>query len=292
MRTLVHISDVHFGRVDYTLVDPLVEFVNWLEPDLVVISGDLTQRARTEQFKEARSFLDRLPRPQIVIPGNHDVPLYNVFARFLTPLDKYRRYISDDLAPFYRDEEIAVVGVNTARSLTFKGGRINAEQIALIKDRMCALDDGVTKIIVTHHPFDLPPGHDEDDLLGRAEMAMRTLATCGADVLLAGHIHLSHTGQTATRYRIEGHAAIVVQAGTATSTRGRGEANSFNVLRVDHPLIEVERVTWQTETGGFIPSHTERFSHSPTGWTRRADAPATTVETIESVARETATPNE
>lgn len=288
MRTLVHISDVHFGRVDYTLVDPLVEFVNRLKPDLVVISGDLTQRARTEQFKEARSFLDRLPRPQIVIPGNHDVPLYNVFARFLTPLDKYRRFITDDLAPFYRDEEIAVVGVNTARSLTFKGGRINAEQIAMVQDRMCALDDRVTKIIVTHHPFDLPPGHDEDDLLGRAEMAMRTFANCGADVLLAGHIHLSHVGHTATRYRVEGHAAIVIQAGTATSTRGRGEANSFNVVRVDHPLIEVERVTWQTETGGFIPSHTERFSHTPGGWTRRADAPATTADTIESVTGEPA----
>ena len=283
MRTLVHLSDVHFGRVDYALVDPLVEFVNRINPDLVVISGDLTQRARSEQFKEARSFLDRLPRPQIVIPGNHDVPLYNVFARFLTPLDKYRRYITDDLAPFYRDAEIAVVGVNTARSLTFKGGRINAEQIAMVQERMCALDDDVTKIIVTHHPFDLPSGHDEDDLLGRAEMAMQTFATCGADVLLAGHIHLSHVGHTATRYKVEGHAAIVVQAGTATSTRGRGEANSFNVLRVDHPLIEVERVTWQLDTGDFVPSHTERFAHTPTGWTRRADAPAKTIDTIESV---------
>ena len=283
MRTLVHLSDIHFGRVDYQLVEPLVKLVHEIKPDVVVISGDLTQRARVEQFKEARAFLDRLPKPQVVVPGNHDVPLYNLLARFLTPLDNYRRYICDDLAPFYMDDEVAIVGINTARSLTFKGGRINEEQVAMISERMCAVKEEVTKIIVTHHPFDVPPGQDEDDLLGRARMAMHTLARCGADVLLAGHIHLSHTGHTATRYQVEGHSAIVVQAGTATSTRGRGEANSFNVIRVAHPGIEVERVTWQPERGSFTPSLTERFRHAQTGWTRLADAPPTIEETITSV---------
>ncbi len=286
MRTLIHLSDIHFGRVDHQLVVPLIKFVHELTPDVVVVSGDLTQRARAAQFKEARAFLDQLPKPQVIVPGNHDVPLYNLLARFLTPLDNYRRYISDDLAPFYMDDEIAVVGINTARSLTFKSGRINEEQVALIRERMCALKDGITKIVVTHHPFDIPPGHDEDELLGRAEMAMQTLASCGADVLLAGHLHLSHTGHTATRYRVEGHAAIVVQAGTATSTRGRGEVNSFNVIRVEHPGIAVERVTWQPETGNFRPSLTERFRHTPTGWTRLADAPPT-VEVEETIANVT-----
>ena len=292
MRTVVHLSDVHFGRVDYQLVEPLVKFVNELTPHVVVVSGDLTQRARAEQFREARAFLDRLPKPQVVVPGNHDVPLYNVLARFLTPLDNYRRYISDDLAPFYMDDEIAVAGINTARSLTFKGGRINEEQVALIRERMCALKEGMTKIIVTHHPFDVPEGGDEDALLGRAEMAMQTLAKCGADVLLAGHIHLSHIGHTASRYRIEGHSALVIQAGTATSTRGRGETNSFNVIRVEHPGIEVERVTWQPETGTFTPSQTERFHHTPTGWMRLADAPPTVEETIATVAQESDVPDE
>ncbi|MDQ3133480.1 MAG: metallophosphoesterase, partial [Acidobacteriota bacterium] len=227
-----------------------------------------------------------------VVPGNHDVPFYNLLARFLTPLDNYRRFISDDLAPFYMDDEIAVIGINTARSLTFKGGRINEEQVALIRERMCALKEGMTKLVVTHHPFDIPLGHDEDDLLGRAEMAMQTLAHCGADVLLAGHIHLSHIGHTASRYRIEGHSALVIQAGTATSTRSRGETNSFNVIRVEHPGIEVERVTWQPATGNFIPAQTERFRHSPDGWTRLADAPPTVTETIASVADEKSDPDE
>ncbi|MGB9178581.1 MAG: metallophosphoesterase, partial [Pyrinomonadaceae bacterium] len=127
MRTIVHLSDLHFGRVDYSVVKPLIEHVKEAKPDLVAVSGDLTQRARTAQFKEAREFLDALPQPQIIVPGNHDVPLHNVFARFLQPLDKYRRHITDDLEPFYADEEIAVLGLNTARSLTIKYGRINEQ---------------------------------------------------------------------------------------------------------------------------------------------------------------------
>src|SRR6267143_6988102 len=109
MRTLVHLSDLHFGRVDKQLIDPLISAVTEVSPDLVAVSGDLTQRARSHQFREARVFLDALPKPQIVVPGNHDVPLHNPFTRFLQPLDKYRRYITDDLEPAYVDEEIVVV---------------------------------------------------------------------------------------------------------------------------------------------------------------------------------------
>lgn len=278
MRTLVHLSDIHFGRVDYATIKPLVEIVRSVNPDLVAISGDLTQRARTHQFQEARQFLDNLPQPQLVVPGNHDVPLYNFLDRFLQPLDKYRRYISDDLEPFYADEEIAVVGINTARSLTRKYGRINERQVACVRERMCPLGDEVTKIIVTHHPFDLPEGFNQREIVGRARMAMKTFAECGADLLLAGHLHVSHTGYTATRYKISGHSALVIQAGTATSTRARGETNSFNVIRIDHPHITVERFTWQLDQKVFAVLSTESFRHTPDGWSRIPDEVAKTSE--------------
>ena len=268
MRTIVHLSDIHFGSVDPVVIKPLIEMANELKPDVVAVSGDLTQRARSHQFKEARAFLDRLPTPQIVVPGNHDVPLHNVFARFLQPLDKYRRYITDDLRPFYYDTEVAVMGVNTARSLTIKGGRINEEQVAWMRERLCACSPEVVKIVVTHHPFDLPAGHDEGDLLGRARMAMVALASCGADVFLAGHLHVSHTTHSATRYKIEGHSALVVQAGTAASTRGRGEANSFNLIRIDRPHIIIERFEWQPDDEKFVQATTERFNHTINGWIR------------------------
>ncbi|HEX8249207.1 MAG TPA: metallophosphoesterase [Pyrinomonadaceae bacterium] len=271
MRTLVHLSDIHFGRVDAAIIEPLIALVAELRPDVVAVSGDLTQRARSEQFQQARAFLDRLPAPQIVVPGNHDVPLYNIFARFLQPLDKYRRFITNDLEPFYADEEIAVLGINTARSLTFKGGRVNEEQVATMREKLCPLGVEVVKIVVTHHPFDLPEGYDDGELVGRAEMAMKTLVGCGADVFLAGHLHVSHTGHTAKRYRMGDHSALVVQAGTATSTRGRGEANSFNVIRIDYPEIAVERLEWQPARSVFISSRIEKFRQESNGWTRVAD---------------------
>ena len=199
MRTLVHLSDLHFGRVDDSLLEPLRKRVRAIAPNLLVVSGDLTQRARRTQFEQARDFLDTLPQPQLVVPGNHDVPLYNVVKRFVNPLKGYLRHITDDLDPFYADGEIAVAGVNTARSLTIKDGRINHEQVALLRERFGALDEGITKIVVTHHPFDLPAGNDNDDLVWRAGMAMKAFAECGADILLSGHMHLSHAGDTAAR---------------------------------------------------------------------------------------------
>ena len=247
MGTIVHLSDIHFGRVDPRLVPALVSTIDTVAPDLVAVSGDLTQRARTNQFVEAREFLDRLPTPQIVVPGNHDVPLHNVFARFAQPLSKYRHYITSDLRPFYHDEEIAVLGVNTARSLTIKRGRINKGQVAWMRERLSDLDPEIVRIVVTHHPFDLPEGHNKRHLVGRARMAMEQLASCGADLFLAGHLHVSHTTHSATRYKIKGHSALVVQAGTAASNRGRGEENSFNVVRVDRPHIAVERYEWQQD---------------------------------------------
>jgi len=268
MRTLVHLSDLHFGRVDPGLLQPLRDAVRRAGPDLVVVSGDLTQRAKSAQFVEARRFLDSLPSPQIVVPGNHDVPLWNVFARAFTPLTKFRRHVTDDLAPFHRDSEIAVLGINTARSMVIKNGRINKAQIAEVRRRLCDLPDAVTKVVVTHHPFDLPPGHDDNDLVGRAGQAMQAFAHCGADLLLAGHFHTSHAHSTSGRHRIVGHAALVVQAGTATSTRGRGEANAFNVLRIEHPGVVVERHEWRPAPGEFVVAGSDRFEITGGEWRR------------------------
>ena len=267
MRTIVHLSDLHFGRVNPALLEPLAKAVRQLEPDIVAISGDLTQRARSYQFQQARSFLDSLPQPQIVVPGNHDIPLHNVFARFLEPLTKYKRYITADLQPAYADEEVAIVGVNTARSLVFKGGRINRLQVERLRDKFCSLRSDIVKVVVTHHPFDLPEGYNESDLVGRAKMAMTGLAECGADLFLAGHLHVSHTGHT-KRYNIHGHSALVVQAGTATSTRERGEANSFNLLRIAYPAIAVEKFAWDPATSSFATASVEEFRHSDEGWIR------------------------
>jgi 3',5'-cyclic AMP phosphodiesterase CpdA len=265
MRVLAHLSDLHFGRVEATMLEPLRRSLEHAAPDLVVVSGDLTQRARPDEFREAREYLDSLPGPRLVVPGNHDVPLYNVFQRFFAPLAKYQRIVSPDLEPDFFDDEIAVVGVNTARSLVFKGGRINEEQVERIRAKICDLPREVTKIVVTHHPFSVPPdSDDEDQIVGRARMALEKLAGCGADVFLSGHLHEAHVGHTANRYRIAGISALVVQAGSAISSRTRGADNSFNVLRVGARHIEIDRYAWKDQA--FVVDCTEAFAHDAGGW--------------------------
>jgi 3',5'-cyclic AMP phosphodiesterase CpdA len=270
MRTLVHLSDLHFGRVDPQLLVPLARRVRQAAPHLVVVSGDLTQRAKSAQFREARRFLDTLPAPLLVVPGNHDVPLYNLWQCFLQPFAKYRRYISAEIEPAFVDDEIAVVGVNTARSAVFKGGRINTAQIARVRRRFASLGERLSKIIVTHHPFDLPPGHDERAIVGRARLAMQAFADCGADILLAGHLHTSHIGDTTARYTIERFAGLIVQAGTATSVRSRGEVNSFNVLHIEAPRVRVERYGW--DGADFVRAGADTFERTAQGWRRKLAA--------------------
>jgi 3',5'-cyclic AMP phosphodiesterase CpdA len=265
MRTIVHLSDLHFGRLDARLVPPLLAAIRDLSPALLAISGDLTQRARRKQFAEARDFLRALECPWLVVPGNHDVPLYDVARRFLRPLARYKAFITDDLEPVHVDEEMVVMGLNSARSLTFGRGRLNAAQIGRAAARLRGVDPRLIKIIVTHHPFDLPDAYGDEHLVGSAAAAMAQFAEVGADLFLAGHLHVSHIGHTAERYKIAGHSALVVQAGTI-SARLRGEPNAFNVLRVDRPRISVERRTWDAARALFAPGPVRTFHHSDEGW--------------------------
>ncbi len=265
MRTLVHVSDLHFGRIDPAVVGPLRLALLAASPDLIAVSGDFTQRAKPSEFAAARAFLDSLEPPKLLVPGNHDVPLWNVAARFFSPLTRYRAFITPELEPEYQDEEMIALGVNTARSLTWGEGRINARQVERIVTRLRGAPASLIRVVVTHHPFDLPPGVDENRLLGRAGMAMRALAQANADLFLSGHLHLSHASHSAERYRIAGHSALIVQAGTV-SLRGRGEQPSFNVLRMHRPEIALTKMVWDAAGGGFVEAAGGRYRHGETGW--------------------------
>src|SRR5687768_16108671 len=178
MTRLVHLSDLHFGAHDEELVEAVGRRVDQLKPDLVVISGDFTQRARTEQFEEACKFLDRLRdagHEVIGVPGNHDVPLYDVLRRFLSPLTRYRRFIDDTLCPFVELPGATILGINTARSLTFSDGRISHEQMDFIRETFERTDPKALRVLVTHHPlFALPVGDGPElgKAIGRQELAL------------------------------------------------------------------------------------------------------------------------
>ncbi len=273
----MHLSDLHFGRADPRILAPLLAAVAAARPDLVVVSGDFTQRARVREFEAAARFVADLPRPRLLVPGNHDVPLYDLVRRWLTPLRRYRHYIADDLAPFYADAEIAAMGINTARALTFKNGRINQAQLAFAAERLAASGPDVTRIVVTHHPFDAPdpvaPGAAPvHGVVGRAQMAMAGFLKSRVDMILSGHLHISHIGRTAQRYPIAGRAALLIQAGTATSTRKRGEVNAFNIVRIARPEAEIACMVWDSEQTTFRQASVERFGESEEGWSRLSAA--------------------
>jgi 3',5'-cyclic AMP phosphodiesterase CpdA len=269
MRTIAHISDIHFGRTDPAVLSALTQRLRELNADLLVVSGDLTQRARRREFAEAKTFLDSLRGPKVVVPGNHDIPVWNVFHRFFEPFKKYGEFLGSDREPSYIDDEMAVAGINSARSLVIKGGRVNEQQIERVRQMMCGVDEHVLKIIVTHHPFDLPQTHTADDIVGRAKKMMPRLAECGADVFLAGHLHVSSVTHSAQRYRMaSGFNALIIQAGTAASTRGRGEANSFNLLEFDRPVLTVHRYECIVRNEGFKLATTEQFTQTGVGWER------------------------
>lgn len=258
MRRLVHLSDLHFGRVNLKVVAPLVEAVWDAQPHVVVVSGDFVQNGTRAEFEQAREFLEQLPYPRLTVPGNHDLPFLNLYRRFSVGLSLYREFISPDIEPFYRDEEIAIMGVNTARYLPLRGGRINQRQVHQVEQTLCAVESDIFKVLVTHHPFDLAETYHRRELVGRARTAMGRLAQT-IDLLLAGHMHVSHAGHTAVRYKLEGRSAVFVQAGTGTSTRGRGEPNAFNVIHIDRPLLVAERHQWQHDRHRFKCVFTDRF---------------------------------
>lgn len=267
MRTLVHLSDLHFGRIDPVVVDVVRDTVKAIAPDLIAVSGDFTQRARSRQFSEARAFLDSLPRPHLIVPGNHDVPLHNVFARFFNPLGGYRHHMTDDLQPHYMDHELVVIGTDTTRSFTIGGGGIRRRELRRIRGLLKDADSSAVTVLVAHHPFDEPHA---GAAFGRARPgaeAVEQLACEGIDVFLTGHLHVTFAGPTAKRYNVRGRSAIVVEAGTATSTRVRGEPNAFNVLRIERHAIVVEHLVWDAATSAFTRGELQRFEHGPDGWT-------------------------
>jgi 3',5'-cyclic AMP phosphodiesterase CpdA len=248
MTRIVHLSDLHFGAHDERLVEAVDWAVDRLKPDLVVISGDFTQRAKTEQFREACKFLEGLRErghEVLGVPGNHDVPLYDVLRRFLSPLARYRRFIDDTLCPFIELPGVAVLGINTARSMTFKDGRINRDQVDFIRETFARTPSDKMRVIVTHHPlFALQVGGEVERAIGRQELALDAVEESGVDIVLAGHAHHA-SSQDAGDLVTRAGGVLVVQAGTATSTRVREQEQSFNSIDVSDGSATITVHAWK-----------------------------------------------
>ncbi|MEI4486168.1 metallophosphoesterase [Frigidibacter sp. MR17.14] len=268
MTRLLHLSDLHFGRTRPELLAPLIQTARDLAPDATIVSGDLTQRAREWQFEEAANLMASLPQPVLVVPGNHDVPLDRPLQRFLRSFACYREEISADLEPMLDLPGMRVIGMNTADPFAWERGKVRRRSLALAVKRLTEAPEGVLKVVVMHHPLYHPPGATKEPM-PNADWAAKGLADAGADLVLAGHLHA--WGAAAEERREGRRKMLLVQAGTGTSTRVRGEDNDFNVIDLVTSQPAHLRVTRYIATAGgdgFAPGPHSEFVEAEEGWQR------------------------
>lgn len=269
MRLVAHLSDLHFGRVDPRVVEGLLADLARAKPHVVVVSGDLTQRARRAEYRAAADFLARLPAPLLVVPGNHDVPLYDVTRRFLAPLARYRRFIGSEDATTFADDEIAMLGLNTARSFTWKDGAISEEQLTTMRAWGRSIAPALFRVLVTHHPFLPSEARPKERIVGGATRALAAAQDAGVELLLAGHLHEGYTGDARAHHVTLQRSILVAQAGTATSTRTRGEVNSYNLIDIDPRAARVGIEVRAWNGASFEAALRTRYAKDPAGvWTR------------------------
>ena len=228
MSVVLHISDPHFGTEQPRVVEALVALAERERPDLVVLSGDITQRARPQQFRAARAFVDRLGAPLLAIPGNHDIALFNLWERLVRPYASYAEVFGADLQPVHTSPHLLVAGVNTTRAWRHKNGEVSAVQVRRVAQLLAAATPQQLRVVVVHQPAAVPRAANQADLLRGHRAAVRAWAAAGADLVMGGHIHLPFTQEMPGEHR----RLWVVQAGTAVSSRIRpGAPNSVNIVR-------------------------------------------------------------
>jgi len=267
MFTILHISDLHFGPPYVPRVgEALLHIAPELKPDLIVVSGDLTQRARPEQFAAAREFLDSLlDAPRVVVPGNHDVPLYRVKERLFSPHALYRQYICDELDQVVQTEEAVIVALDsTSPRQTISNGRLHRNQLDFCTDVFAQAPPEKVRIVVAHHHFAPAPDYLHDQTMPKAKRAIQRFVELKVELILGGHLHRAYIGNSLDFYpgNHRDRGIVIVQCGTTTSRRGRGrerEKNSFNLIHVDGQSIGITHYMYFDEEHRFAPLSRHHF---------------------------------
>jgi len=265
--SLFHISDVHFGPPHLPRVAAgVLAFIEHRRPDVVVVSGDLTQRAKPEQFRQARRFVDRIPVPTLVVPGNHDVPMFRFWERIFSPFGAYRRHFSDELEPVYRDDGLVIVGINTAFNWTWKEGRIRLGRLLAVGELLERVPESVFKVVVAHHHLIPPPNFGTQTVLANAFEAIDLFSSVGVDLVLSGHQHQAYIGSSEEFYPKGRPPVVICHSGTTTSSRGRAgerDRNSCNWIYFDDDSMVVSQHRWHPDE--------ERFAEHSRHWYPRQE---------------------
>lgn len=275
MATLLHLSDLHFGKMFLPEVaEAVVRQSRDIEPDVVVVSGDLTQRAKAREFEQAATYLDRFDCPVVVTPGNHDVPFYRFWERFLAPYRNYRLHISQELNTVTDVASLRIVSLNSSRRLTFTNGRIRRSQLEFATRAFESADESSSRIVVTHHHLAPPPDFQGGNVMPHARRALQRFTQLGVDLVLAGHMHRAYIGNSLDFFPgdLQRRGIVIVQCGTTTSSRGRGREelrNTVNLIKIDEGVIRVAHHAWVRDLARFMPISEHFF---PRGRTEYFDA--------------------
>lgn len=232
--SIIHLSDLHFGRIHHDVLNHLNDFLKLREKEIkvAVLTGDLTQRARKREFILAKDFIDSLNSPLFVVPGNHDVPLYNLFLRFLSPYKKFLKYLGPFAENYYEDDAVAIFGLWTVDNFAVQTGKLRRKDLDDIEQKFSHLPEHKIKIIASHHPL-LSIEHP------RIKEDLERLLKLNPHFFMWGHVH-----QSGIHPFLENrNFPLILSSGTASSTRTRDEANSFNYLTFykDRIVVEIYR---------------------------------------------------
>ena len=257
MTVLLQISDPHFGTERPAVVAALERLWHEQSPDLLLLTGDITQRARVQEFQAARAFLDRLaPQSLLAIPGNHDIPLFDLWSRCLHPYRRFQQHFQPALDGEFRHGEVQVIAVNTTRWYRHTDGELSVEQIARVAERLRSADQARCRVVAVHQPVAVTRQSDLNNLLHGHEAAVHAWAEAGADLIVGGHIHLPFVVPLRERWPMLARPMWAVQAGTALSTRVRGGVpNSVNLIDLGAQW-QVHRWDFDAETGRFMQAGT------------------------------------
>lgn len=260
---LALLSDLHFGRADPDLVEPLLLSIDAADPDLVVIAGDFVQRARAEQYAKAKAFLARLSQPWLAVPGNHDIPLFNIIERIRSPRKAYRKWISEETEPLLETETAVIVGIDTTHRYSHQRGILRPRQISYVADIIRRHQAERTVIVVAHHPFHQSEDIEKRLMLG-APRALRKWADAGRHMILTGHLHRWKVEPFITRKNQS--STLQVHCGTGLSTRLRGEPNDWALIETDGTDVTITRILTSDGADSFVPARRYHYGPFQAGW--------------------------
>jgi 3',5'-cyclic AMP phosphodiesterase CpdA len=253
---IIHVSDLHFGRQDKGPAEALSQVMASIGPQLIVISGDLTQTASNEEFRLVRAFMDGLPCPYITIPGNHDIPEFPLTERFFAPYKRYKTHISDNLFPVMQFDEMVIAGLNSARPViphwNWANGRLSRAQFVEL-EKLLGPDDGRWRLCTFHHPIHKMEDSPLDLTVFGGKRAMKRIAELQVDLVMTGHVHHA----SITTLGTDKHKTVYLSASTTLSNRIREQENGFNLITLKPDEFTIEH--YRLRNGGF--STEGSFSH-------------------------------